>query len=204
VADLPAAGNPAPGGLIGVLLAAGAGTRFGGDKLIQSLKDGTPVGVAALRNLRAVVDRVVAVVRPGHRQLADLLRAEGAEVVVCHDAGKGMGHSLACAISNSGECAGWVVALGDMPSVRTGTISQVAEALRSSGEVVMPCFRGERGHPVGFPGHLRAALCALTGDQGARALLSGRRAGLRRIDVDDPGVLRDIDTPADLAAIEGG
>ena len=58
--------------------------------------------------------------------------------------------------------------------------------------------RGERGHPVGFaPGH-REALLALGGDEGARAILSRAGATLVRIDVDDPDVLRDVDSPGDL------
>ena len=64
--------------IVGVLLAAGSATRFGGDKLLRPLPDGTPIGVAALKNLAAAVDTVVAVVRIGDEALATALAAHGA------------------------------------------------------------------------------------------------------------------------------
>ncbi len=61
------------GPIVGVLLAAGSATRFGGDKLLAPLVDGAPIGVAALRNLGPAVDVVLAVVRPGDNALAAAL-----------------------------------------------------------------------------------------------------------------------------------
>ena len=65
-APLPGSGAP----IVGILLAAGSASRFGGGKLLATLPDGTAVGVAALRNLLAAVDAVIAVVRPGDDVLA--------------------------------------------------------------------------------------------------------------------------------------
>ncbi|HEX6944966.1 MAG TPA: NTP transferase domain-containing protein, partial [Casimicrobiaceae bacterium] len=77
--------------LVGVLLAAGRGERFGGGKLVVPLPGtGVAVGVAALRKLRAVLPDVIAVVRPGDDVLAGLLAAEGARVVRAERAGEGM------------------------------------------------------------------------------------------------------------------
>jgi molybdenum cofactor cytidylyltransferase len=56
--------------------------------------------------------------------------------------------------------------------------------------------RGVRGHPVGFALHHYDALAALDGDTGARALFAS--APVQLLDVDDPGIVRDVDTPADL------
>ncbi|MGE5791410.1 MAG: NTP transferase domain-containing protein, partial [Bacteroidota bacterium] len=85
-------------GLVGILLAGGASTRFGSNKLLHPLPDGTPIAVASLGNLKAALPRVVAVVRPGADAVAQLLRAGGAEVTVCDRADDGMGTTLADAV----------------------------------------------------------------------------------------------------------
>ena len=68
------------GPIVGVLLAAGSASRFGGEKLLAPLPDGTPIGVAALEHLAAAVDSVVAVVRPHDAPLAAALAARGARI----------------------------------------------------------------------------------------------------------------------------
>lgn len=184
-----------------VLLAAGAGNRFGGDKLLAALPDGTLVGVAAARNLLAAGLPVTAVVRPDDRQLAGLLAAEGASVVPCADAHRGMAHSLACALAADATASGWLVALGDMPRVRPETIAAIASALRQSDGIVVPFHRGQRGNPVAIGAAYRAALLELTGDVGARALFERHARHVTRLEVDDPGVLADVDTPQDLRTL---
>ena len=77
--------------IVGVLLAAGAASRFGGGKLVATLPDGTPVGAAAARSMRSAVDRAVAVVRPGDPALAALLESEGFEPLPFARADEGMG-----------------------------------------------------------------------------------------------------------------
>lgn len=188
------------GAIVGILLAAGAATRFRANKLLHPLPGGTPIAAAAAQNLRAALARVIAVVRPGVPELERALAATGAEVTVCADATAGMGHSLAHAIAAAPEAAGWVVALADMPFVAPATIRGVAAALADGAPLAAPAYRGERGHPVGFAARYRDELCALSGDAGARAILGRDRARIRIVAVDDPGVLRDIDTPEDLAS----
>ena len=184
--------------LVGVLLAGGASTRFGSNKLLHPLPDGAPIAVASLRNLRAAVPRVVAVVRPGADVLAQLLREGGAEVTACDRADDGMGTTLAHAVRASRDAGGWVVALADMPFIRPDTIQRVAARLAAGAALAAPRFAGERGHPVGFAARFGAALAALTGDAGARDLLRAESGALELVDCDDPGVIRDVDTPADL------
>ena len=86
-------------GPTGVLLAAGAARRFGGDKLLAPLQDGTSVGAAACRAMHAALGHVVAVVRPGDDALASALAASGATIVHCARADEGMGASLACGVT---------------------------------------------------------------------------------------------------------
>jgi molybdenum cofactor cytidylyltransferase len=83
-----------------------------------------------------------------------------------------------------------------MPCIAVSTIEAVARALDEGASLVAPFYRGERGHPVGFGAVHFAALAALDGDTGARDLF--RRNEATRLDVADPGILRDVDTPDDL------
>lgn len=184
----------------GVLLAAGFGSRFDPDgmhnKLLARMRDGTPVAHEAAHRLLAVVPRVVAVVRPGSDALARLLNDAGCEVVFAPAAERGMGASLAAGIEASDDAEGWIVALADMPRIAVTTIEALARALDAGASLVAPFYEGQRGHPVGFGVAHRDALLKLDGDAGARSLLMSQR--VTRLDVDDPGILRDVDTPEDL------
>lgn len=192
--------------IVGVLLAAGQGRRFGGDKLLAPLPGatfdvpaGTALGVASAMHLVAALPDTVAVVRPGERQLAARLGDAGVRVVECTNADDGMGASLACSVAATADADGWVVALADMPWIAPATIMAVSAALGEGADIAAPAYRGERGHPVGFARRHYASLAALTGDAGARSLLFEHRDRLTLLATDDAGVVRDVDTPAALA-----
>jgi molybdenum cofactor cytidylyltransferase len=182
--------------IVGILLAAGSATRFGGDKLLATLPDGVPIGAAALAHLAVAVDAVVAVVRPGDDALGALLAAGGAHVTTCPRAVEGMGASLAWGVRAAPLAAGWLIALADMPWIEPATIACVVEALRGGAPLAAPGWRGERGHPVGLAKTFYGELAALTGDEGAKTILA--RHGVPLIATEDSGVVRDIDTPGDL------
>jgi molybdenum cofactor cytidylyltransferase len=187
----------------GVLLAAGTGSRFDPsglrNKLLVPLPNGRCVAHEAAHRLLLVVPSVIAVVRPGADALAHVLNDAGCDVVFSADAERGMGASLAAGVGAAHEAESWIVALADMPRIAVATIEAVARAIDEGASLAAPFYNGQRGHPVGFGLEHRDALLALDGDAGARALLSSH--ALTRIDVDDPGILRDVDTPADLNGI---
>jgi molybdenum cofactor cytidylyltransferase len=192
--------------LTGILLAAGRGARFGGAKLLTPLPAaahgvgaGTAIGVASCLHLLSALPEVVAVVRPGDSILSSRLRAAGAQVVECAHADEGMGASLACGVAAAADANGWVVALADMPWIAPATIALVVDALRDGADIVATSHIGVRAHPVGFAARHYAELRALAGDEGARSILATHRDSLQLIEVADSGVVRDVDTPADLA-----
>jgi molybdenum cofactor cytidylyltransferase len=185
--------------VVGVLLAAGSASRFGGGKLLAPLEDGTPLGVRALINLAACVDCVAAVVRHGDDVLARALADHGASVTVCPYAANGMGHSLAWAIRATPLAKAWVVALADMPWIGNTTLRRVVDALEAGADLVAPLHQGARGHPVGFSRRHFGELATLTGDEGAKDVVRRHAQALQLIETDDAGVIRDVDTPADLA-----
>ena len=184
--------------IVGILLAAGSGSRFGGGKLLHRLADGTPMGVASLRKLHAALSEVHAVVRSGDNTLRMRLEAEGVPVHDCPDAMLGMAHSFVCGIDASRDADGWVIALGDMPYVLQKTIKMVAVRIEQTGRIAIPAYRGKWGHPVGFGRRYLNELLKLQGDEGARSVIARHPGELETVDCDDRGILRDIDTLEDL------
>lgn len=191
-----------PDQVVGILLAAGRGSRFdpsgAQNKLLQPLPAGHAVVAAAAKNLLAGVSRVVAVVRPGADAVAACVQTLGCEVTVCPMADQGMGESLVHALSRSADAAGWLIALGDMPFVQPATMQALAAELAQGADIVAPAYRGRRGNPVGFGRKLLPQLLELGGDQGARRLL--QEFPVFQIEVGDPGIVIDIDTRSDLTS----
>ena len=188
---------------VGLLLAAGYSRRFGADKLLAPLADGTPVAVAAARVLRDGMTlalgertRIIAVIRPEQKDLAALLGHENIKVLMSDAAQHGMGASLAAAVAATADAQGWIVALGDMPFIKPETVAEVARALAAGNKIAAPAVNGRRGHPVGFAASFGAALGTLAGDEGARRLLAENAVTL--IACDDAGILQDVDRPEDL------
>jgi molybdenum cofactor cytidylyltransferase len=184
--------------IVGILLAAGSASRFGGDKLLAPLADGNPLGLASYRNLRAALDDVRVVIRAGDAGLRALFERNSASIVECADAHLGMSRSLVAGVRAARGADGWVIALGDMPYVKPETMRAIADALRSGAPIVAPTYHGARGNPVGFAALLREELLEVGGDEGARAVLMRHAAEVQVIECDDPGILRDIDTREDL------
>ena len=184
--------------ITGILLAGGRGRRFGGNKLLAPLADGTPVVVASARALAGAVDELVVVVAAEARETAAVLGAAGFPALMCAEAVYGMAHSLRCGVAASADASAWVIALGDMPFVKPASLAAIVGALRQGAELVVPRHEGVAGHPVGFAASHGEALRAQRGDRGAREALERHAAAITTLDLDDPGLLADIDTPADL------
>ncbi len=194
--------------IVGLVLAAGIGTRFDPTgarlKLLEPAPAGPhagrPLAVAAALNLIGAVDEVVAVVRPiddePQRALHAALAQAGCRLVVCESACEGMGASLACGVRATRQAAGWLIALADMPAIAPATIAAVAQALRAGHATAAPFVGTRRGHPVGFSRACFEELAQLTGDAGARGVLAAHPPF--RVPVNDRGALLDIDSPADL------
>lgn len=191
--------------ICGILLAAGYSKRFGSNKLLQALPHGAqnagmPIARAAAKHLIDALPEPVAVTRPRAQKLAQMLREAGCNTVVCKNAADGMGTSLAAGIKATADADGWVIALADMPFIRPETIRLIAKGIVEGAAIAAPSYQGERGHPVGFARRFRDDLLALNGDEGARQLLKAHPDWITLFEVDDPGVLRDIDTPGDLSS----
>jgi molybdenum cofactor cytidylyltransferase len=200
----------------GILLAAGKGQRFDAsgvrNKLLQPLPSGMAVAATSAQNLCSALPRSLAVLSARtpalsamSDELADKLTAvlieAGCEISVCapvaSDAPDGMARSLVHGLLHTpDDCAGWVIALADMPYVQPASILALVQALRDGAGIAVPVHQGRRGNPVGFSREYLPQLLALTGDQGARGLL--KTYPVTEVLVDDSGIFRDIDVPQDL------
>ena len=189
--------------IVGILLAAGSSRRFGADKRLHPLADGTPMALASARRLAEICSRTIVVIRPGDAALASLLVAEGMETIVCSEAAQGMGHSLSHGIAASADADGWLLTLADMPYIKPASYHAVLAALQNGARLARPAYQEKMGHPVGFSASYLPELLALTGDQGGKAILDAHPDDLQRCPVDDPGVLKDIDQPSQLIAAVG-
>jgi molybdenum cofactor cytidylyltransferase len=184
-----------------VVLAAGLGSRFSAppsgpeNKLEQALRASTVLGTT-LGHVIASGCPFVVVTTARLVPLASTLVARRDLVVVSDaEARRGVGHSIAAGVSERPMAEGWLILPGDMPMIGERSILAVADALAEH-PVAFTQYRGRRGHPVGFAAELYSELVALDGDEGARRIVA-RYPG-HAVTVDDPGVLVDIDTQADL------
>lgn len=184
-----------------LILAAGAGRRFGGAKLLAPL-DGAPV---IRRTVEAVMaagfDDVIVVVGEHGSAIGDALAGLDCRLVEAPDWEQGMAASIRAGIASlADEGEGAFLFLGDMPLVPIALCGDLARLAGQSGHAARPRVDGKPGHPVAF---LRAAwpdLMQLSGDRGAGAVLEGRPVAY--LDTDESGALLDIDDPASLALAE--
>jgi molybdenum cofactor cytidylyltransferase len=185
-----------------VVLAAGAGSRYRGTrhKLSEPL-GGDSVLVRTLRNALASEMPVVLVISAALVAEAKGLVAPGDTIVVDprSQTSWGMGDSIAAGVSVHASASGWLVLPADMPLIRPSSLRAVADALDQQ-PIAYAQHRGRRGHPVGFGAELFSELVMLKGDEGARRLLA--RYPTAAVELDDPGVLFDIDTVDDLAVAQ--
>jgi molybdenum cofactor cytidylyltransferase len=92
--------------------------------------------------------------------------------------------------------------LGDQPLVTVQTLHHLVSAFQTSDHwILAPCFKGQRGNPVLVASPLFDRLTQPAGDAGARVLFKEFRHRMHCLAVDDPGIVRDVDTPEDYAAL---
>ena len=184
-----------------LLLAAGKSRRYGSDKRIARMQDGRRLLDVSLGH---VVDSglpLVVCVGKADTELVAELSSRDILCVTSPNSASGMGSTLADGMA--GAPASWtaiIIGLGDMPMIQPETYRLVANAL-TPGKIVTPVYLGQRGHPIGFDQSYFPTLMGLRGDQGARQVIAANPAAVIAINVSDPGVVVDVDTPEQLASI---
>jgi molybdenum cofactor cytidylyltransferase len=200
-----------------IILAAGSSRRFGDDKRKSLLSNGETLLAATIRKAAVSVSEILVILRSDDQAFADTLthtlaasptkrnNNENISFFRAPDSALGMAHSLANGISQVQDWQAALVMLGDMPFVETPTIQKILAAYTNNTEadtnpapIVVPCHNGKFGHPVLFSRTYFKEIASLTGDRGARPVIDAHPKYLIKLNVDDKGVLLDVDRPADL------
>jgi len=185
----------------GLVLAAGASTRFGAQKQLAEL-DGMPMLEHSLRTISAApVGRVVVVLGSAADEIVSKVNLHRADPIVCARWEEGQSASLACGLAELAGCEAVVVTLGDQPRVSPDAIARVI-AGRNGASAIRVTYNGNPGHPVLLEQALFEQLRDVTGDKGARNLLLS--VPVRDIPCDDLGGGEDVDTPAELDTLRAG
>lgn len=184
----------------GVVLAAGESRRMGYPKPLLGI-GGTTFIEHIARAMLEVVPRIIVVVGAhGERVRAAIPCGPGIVVAENVDYARGQLSSLNKGIASIREtCTAALVHLGDQPMVQRATWrALIGEYRKSRAPIVIGRYRGKRGHPVIFGRSVFAELAAAPDDQGARFVVNSDPARVRYVDLDDPGIVLDLDTPDDL------
>lgn len=178
-----------------VLLAAGASRRFGSNKLLHHIEAGVSV-LDRSYHAASILHATPLLVISDDPALRAHCEERSYPYVINAQAEQGMAGSIVCGVRATAGAGGWAICLADMPCIRQQTMVQLRETWDGE-RILLPRYQQQAGHPVIFPRAYFAQLTALKGDQGARRIVQYSDA-VMYLDVEDPGVLLDIDTPADL------
>jgi molybdenum cofactor cytidylyltransferase len=195
--------EPAAGRIAAIVLGAGRSTRFGAQKLVARAGGEPVIRRTVSHVLESAVDSVTVVVGADADAVTDALAGLPVDPVFNAAYAAGMGGSIAEGVRclPPGVCA-VVIVLGDQPGIRGSDIDSLIEAYREGDlPIVVAEFDGTRVPPVLFGRDFFPALVELTGDRGARAIIERHIDRVRVVAMEGP-VPRDIDTPADLEAID--
>jgi molybdenum cofactor cytidylyltransferase len=185
-----------------LVLAAGAGSRFGGGKLLARWR-GRPMIEAALAAAYAAPSVGVTLVTGADPMVEQTARAFAGmrplAVVRAEGWSQGLSASIKTGVASLPEgCTGVLVFLGDMPRIPHAVLPPLAEALAGGAPAAVPVFGGQMGHPAALSAGLFSEVLKLEGDRGARRLLERLGSSLVRIAAPDDGVLFDVDSQSDL------
>lgn len=190
------------GNVAAILLAAGKSSRMGSCKQLLPLGGSTVVGRCLDALITGGVGEIVVVVSEDGQAVTEVVRVYPVRTVVNPEPGGDMASSVrAGRDALTAEASGVIVSLCDFPLVSAGTISSlIAEHEESPGSIIIPCHEERRGHPLLFP---RTILNELAYGLILRDIVRRDPQRIRFLDVDDPGVLIDMDTPEDYQRICG-
>ena len=185
-----------------IVLAAGASTRMGRTKQLLPL-GGRTMLEQTLGNVRACdVEEIILVLGASAEAIRGQLPGallSGLTVVVNLAYGQGIAASLRhglAAVGRDSDAA--MIVLGDQPFVQPKTLDRIlAEYRRTRGLIVIPVYQGKRGNPVLLDRSVFPQARLLEGDTGFRALFQNNLEGIVKVEVEDGGILMDIDEPED-------
>jgi len=189
------------GEVAGLVLAAGRSRRMGSAKLTLPWRDGRTVVEAVVAALRdGGVGRIRVVVGGDRRAVEQALAGSNVEFVENpRFADDEMLGSIQVGLRAMGDDpTAALLTPGDLPAIRPATVRALIDAWGESGDAIcVPVCEGRRGHPVLLPRRAWPEVLALASGESLRSYLRLHAAELRPVEVPDPGIHADIDSPAD-------
>lgn len=186
-----------------IVLAAGTASRMGRPKQLAHL-GGVPILVHVLRTVReAGLKDIIVVLGSSAEAIKKEVGLEGFGVVENSAYSQGISGSIKLGLSQVAiETRAVLILLADQPLVLSSTLIRlIAEYGRSRPQAAIPTYQGRPGNPVLLDRSLFDKARQLKGDEGFRSILRDSQ-NVIRIEVDDPGILLDVDTPEDLERCE--
>lgn len=187
-----------------IILAAGTSTRMGRAKQLLPLGE-TTVLAHTLENVRSAgLDETVLVLGASAEAIRRHLPQALIKIVVNDAYAQGMASSLREGLSHVDPRSGAaLIILGDQPFIQPQTLHQIVKAYRKSGaQIVIPSYQGNRGNPVLLDRSVFSEVMALEGDTGCRAIFSNHLDAIFKVEVEDPGILLDIDSQDDYERLK--
>jgi molybdenum cofactor cytidylyltransferase len=182
-----------------VILAAGRSRRMGTPKLLLPY-EGTCVVQNVVRKVRAAgVPSILVVLGAEGDSIKNILKDDSVKFVLNPDFSRGMLSSVQSGLRALPRAATWVmVLLGDQPALSESAIRAMLQARkRTTKGILIPVYKGKRGHPLLFDLKYKKEVLALDPAIGLRQLLNGHPDDVMEVEIPDGAVLSDIDTPED-------
>ncbi|MCR8923913.1 nucleotidyltransferase family protein [Dasania sp. GY-MA-18] len=189
-----------------IILAAGQSTRMGAQNKLLLPLDHAPL-IMRVVNAAAQAQLQTIIVVTGHEADAVAQATQGLAVRCVHnpDFASGMASSLRCGlqtlVGNNHAFDGAIILLGDMPLISGTDITKLLTAFNSHDQIVAPYYQGRRGNPVLWGRDYFAEIEQLSGDSGAKVLLSRHAHNIIKVPVDHSGIFADIDSPEAYAEL---
>lgn len=184
-----------------IILAAGSSTRMGTQKLLLPYNGSSMIESVITNVIRSKVDQVMVVLGKDHEEIARLLDNQPVKICYNPDPSKGMLSSVQCGINAIPEKVNAVlIYLGDQPDIPPSVTDRILEAYNAALKgIVIPIYNHRRGHPLLVDMKYRKEIHKLDLEKGLRSLMHLFPQDVLEVEVDEQGILVDIDTREDYS-----
>jgi len=183
-----------------ILLAAGQSKRMLGENKLTKNVNGIPLINCALNNiLKSHVNEIIIVLGYQKETIEKLIdKTSKIKFVFNSNFETGMASSIKKGIKNlSDKSEGFFISLADMPSIKFETYNHLIKFNKNK-KIIIPMFKGQKGNPVFFPSSFEEKLLAIQDDDGAKKMLEINKKEVLKLEINDPGIIKDLDVPNDF------
>ncbi len=188
-----------------IILAAGSSTRMGSQKMLLPFGENTIIETVIDNVIASLVDHVMIVLGPKHEEIMEVIGNR--PVQFCHnrDHEKGMLSSIICGIrALPSDALSALIFLGDQPGISPAVTNRIIDSYNEElFGIVIPVYDHRRGHPLLVDMKYRKEVEKLDLEEGLRALRHQFPQDVLEVEVNEPGILLDIDTPEDYRKATG-